>query len=646
MAVYDANRIEKPSFFKLAPYRRGRGKRATYVIGFDSEAEQGKPFLFQFAHAGKCPIHNQECDLLDIPLEKHAGLYAFIDYLADHCTRKDLEYVVFGFNLQYEWTQLFHDLPDELKVAPEFDVTLKTDKLNTARIRAMNDKRYTATIELGGTKRRVKLVDAMSGWYGAGHVSLDTASKMIGAGSKMPKPSEFTRKGARTPAFIAYASQDAILTQKLGEYVIGLHVTYDVPLCISAPHFAARVFRHAFLTREIPLPNAGMEQLGLDSYHGGKNGYYLPKPSLLKDVWHYDIRSAYPEAMSQLPNIETAEWKAYDAYVSGTHSIWRATVTAEPCEYGAIQCRSGHYQRRYRGGCSRTCQSPLRDERTDEGGKRVRNNDHAFTVYSTGYELDAAIARGEITVIDASGWVMVGEPGGPLADYCSTFFRLKREAKNATERASAKLFLNSLYGKFFQKVPLGIVRETDLDTGKIIQTDPTQRYDYQAGGLYHPAIASLITGYVRAKIHTLEHRYHSIMTSTDGFFAYEPPERSEIGEALGMLSVEQGSLRIWRERLYIFTANTIVHDRDCAPDCKSKHETYALHGFRAKVADLLRMPLTAGLKFEYAATAMITLKMSTRTFGKAGNRKRYQPGEFVDLPFDVLLPELPSGNSA
>lgn len=637
MAVYSNDRIRKPPYFKLAPYIRGRGKRKAYVIGFDSEAERGKPFLFQFAHPGQCPLHAQDVDLRDISTEKHAGLWALIDYLAEHCTRKDVEYIVFGFNLQYEWTQFFHDLPYDLKVASEFDVTLRTGKLHTAQIRATNDKRYTATIELGGTKRRVKLIDAMAYFVS----SLDTAAKLINAGAKLPKPAEFSRKAAHTPEFIAYAKQDAILTQKLGEYIVDLHEQYDVPLCMSAPHFAARVFRHQFLRTEIPLPDAPLEQLGLDSYHGGKNGYYLPKPEVLRDIWHYDIRSAYPEAMAQLPNIETGKWEARDAYVAGTHSIWRATVTVGPCEYGAIQCRAGHYSRTRGSRCDKRCPAPLRFDSTDKGRNAAKRHPEYVTVYATGYELDTAIALGEITVIEATGWCLSGDTGGPLERYCREFYALKRNAVTPAERAAAKLFLNSLYGKFFQKVPLGNVTGWDIDTGEIVSTDPTQDYDYEAGGLYHPPIASLITGYVRAKIHRLEHQYRSIMTSTDGFFAYAPPDMSMIGDELGMLSVEQGNLRIWRERLYVFWPR---EHRDGKG--KRVRPTYALHGFRGKLSQLRHMPLTAGLRFEYAAQSMITLKMSTRTFGKGSDRKRYDPGEFVTLPFDVALPDLPSGNTS
>lgn len=574
---------------------RGRTDREPYIIGFDSEAERGKPFLFQFAHPHSCPVHGTDVDLLDISTEKHAGLWAFVDYLSDHCTRKDVEYIVVGFNLQYEWTQLFHDVPHDLKVSPDFDVTLQTGKLNTARIRATNNKRYMATFELGGTKRRVKLIDAMAYFVG----SLDKAASVIGAGKKMPKPMAFSRKAARSSAFVEYAKQDAILTQRLGDYIAGLHTTYDVATCISAPHFAARVFRRRYLTAEIPMPTEPLEQYGLDSYHGGKNGFYLPKPMLLKDIWHYDIRSAYPEAMRQLPNIETATWEAIDAYEPNAHAIWEISGVATKCRFRAIM---------------------QHDARWITGRfNRVR---------VTSYELDAALRLGEIKITRCVGWIMRGEPGGPLQRYVDDFYALKRFAKTDAERAAAKLFLNSLYGKFFQKTPLGNVTGYDIDSHEMVVTDPEQDFDYEAGGLYHPPIASLITGYVRAKIHELEHEYDAVMTSTDGFFAYRSPDQSKLGDELGMLSAEIGSLRIWRERLYVFTPS------------KGK-PTYALHGFRGSLDQLQRMPLKAGNTFHYAAQAMITLKMSTRTYlcTKTGCRIRhkYQPGEFVGLPFDVLL---------
>jgi len=584
VSLYTASRIHKPTYFRLAPLIRGRGFRRPYIIGFDSEAERGKPFLFQFAHP------DGSCDLLDIGIDKHAGLEEFCLYLFDHCKSKDTEYIVFGFNLQYEWTQLFRDLPNEAKDANTIlvDLTIRGAKTVISLV-AMNEKRYMMTATMGKTHRRIKFLDAMAYFP----TSLDAASKIIGIGAKLPKPAEFTRKAARTPAFEAYARQDAILTQKLGEWIIGLHEQYDVPSCMSAPHFAARTFRKCYLTSEILLPSETLEQYGLDSYHGGKNGFYLPKPAFLRNIWHYDIRSAYPEAMRQLPNVEKSEWIATDHYIPDTHAIYEITGNYTRCKHKTFLGRGSDWIK----------PGPF------------------YRLRVTSYELDTALILGEVSLNECIGWILKGPSGGPLVRYVDDFYTMKRNATTDAERTTAKLFLNSLYGKFFQKVPLGDVTMVDLDTGKMIFTDPSQRWDYEAGGLYHPPIASLITGFVRAKMHRLEHKYESLMTSTDGFFARIPPDPADLGDALGNLTAEIGALRIWRERLYIFR-----------PFSKSR-QIYAMHGFRGTLSQLERMPLRAGNTFSYTATAMVTLRMSLRRF----DGRTYGAGEFVELPFAVKL---------
>lgn len=583
---YDANRIRKPPYFKLSPIKRGRGARPHYVIGFDSEAENGKPFLYQFAHP------DGHVDLIDVPWRRYASLVEFFAYLRDHCTRKDVEYICVGFNLQYEWTQLFASLPDDAKSAQEFVIDLVlADRETNVRIRAMNEKRYALTAEFGGTKRRVRVIDGAAFFSG---LSLDKASAIIGAGRKLDKPETFTRATfARDPDAIEYAKQDAVLTQRLGEYIMQLHVTYDVATCVSAPHFAARVFRHHFLKTEIPLPEPQLEQFGLWSYHGGKNGYYEDGPREIEWCWHYDIRSAYPEAMRQLPNIETGVWEWSDHYIPNAHAVWHIRKVQTDCRFRAF---------------------------VDEGE------------YVTSYELDAALDLNEIELLSCEGYVFTGTPGGPLVEYVDRFFTMKNTTNNDAERNAAKLFLNSLYGKFFQKVPLGNVGMWDIETGEYVETDPSQEFDYEAGGLYHPPLASLITGYVRAKIHRLEHRYNAVMTSTDGFFAYQAPDTADLGKGLGHLTAEDGRLLIWRERLYCFYPSKIEHKPSCEPDCEDQHPVYALHGFHAKLPQLLQIPLARG-KYRYEATNVITLRMSTRAFRK----NRYGPGTFVTLPYDLEL---------
>lgn len=592
MANYRAERINK-KHFAIVPKRQGRTKREPFVIGFDSEAERGKPFLFQFSLPGGS---RDDVELIDISESKDAGLIAFVDFLYHTCQSRQYDYIVWGFNLGYEYTQWFRDMPDDLKNAAKIHCEIYLSKYDdTITLKGMNDKRYTLTATLGRSKIRVKIVDAMAYFV----MSLDAASKVIEVGAKLPKPKQFAKKYRHTPEFIAYAKQDAWLTRLLGEYIIALHERYDVATCMSAPHFACSTFRRHYLQTEIEPIDSDYEQYGLDSYHGGHNGYYLSDPAIVKDVWQYDIRSAYPEAMRQLPNIEEATTEFLDSYESGTHGIWEIVYRYSGCIY-----------------------KPL----LDREGKPLTKGE--FTTRLTSYEIDAALELGEIELISAKGFVMRGPVGsGPLIEYVDTFYAMKQQAPTKAERTTAKLFLNSLYGKFFQKVPRGIVGMYELgpeDAEPVyIETDPDSDYDYDAGGLYHPPIASLITGYVRAKIHRLEHKYDALMTSTDGFFARNPPDPADLGDDLGKLDAQRGELRIWRERLYVFTA-------------RSGERKYALHGFRGKVADLLRLPVARGI-YTYMADSMISLKMSTRRF----RGQRYEAGAFVGFAFVLDLTKPP-----
>ncbi len=108
MSDYLEARIRKPKRFRLTPLHRGRSKsRTPIVIGFDTESEKARPFLLQFSFPDE-PIENT----LLVPVSargKHAALRLFLRVLHEHCWKRKFEYLVYGFHLAYEWTQLFGD---------------------------------------------------------------------------------------------------------------------------------------------------------------------------------------------------------------------------------------------------------------------------------------------------------------------------------------------------------------------------------------------------------------------------------------------------------------------------------------------------------------------------------------------------------
>lgn len=599
MAKYQANRIRKQSWSKSSKPTT-KEIREPYIIGFDSEADttsDGRPMLFQYSLPD---MAEEDTIIQEVPISKNAGLGCFLDFLDRYCNAPGTEYLIYGWNTAYELTQLFHDLPRE--VINESDWTIHNVKREGRvygwSIAVGNEKRQI--IEFHKGKISIQFLDGMS-FYKTG---LDKAAKMLGVGEKYALSSldrsNFTRRDLLDADFLRYAKRDAYVTRLIGEYIQRQHNQFGIPTCISAPHFAATVFKTQFLTKQFICPSVEIEQAGLYSYHGGKNGYYLEGPANYPVIYYYDITSAYPEAMRQLPNIEEGVWSKTNTYEKGSHAIYHATLQYRKCKYGGLQ--------------------------TSDGPWASSGN---IKVWTTSYELDEVLAQGEATLISCTGYVFSGSSGGPLADYVDKFFAIK-STTTGPERETAKLLLNSLYGKFFQKQPIGSVGNYDLDSESwIISSDETnQSYDYEAGGLYNPPIASLITGYVRAKIHRLEHIYESVMTSTDGLFGINPPNREHVGRSLGQLTVKRGSLHIWRERLYDFKSDDGEHK-------------YALHGFHGhlscnkpacSIGHLKDIPLAAG-EYRYYGNQMITLKMSTRDH----RAQHYSPGQFVHMPFTLRI---------
>jgi hypothetical protein len=588
MATYLADRIKKP---KYGTHRANMAiQRPRFIIGFDSEADttsDGRPMLFQFS----MPEQQEENTILRIvPEAPNAGLRVFLQFVNETCNDPHIEYLIYVWNLAYELTQIFHDIPDRVKKQSDFNINhIHIDgKLYPWQVSVLNYKRQI--VEFRNNRISVKLLDG-TGFY---KISLDSAAKMLGLGEKYElsklERSLFSRNDLEDVEFLRYARRDAYITRLIGEYIQEQHRTYSIPTTISAPHFASTVFKTQFLKGRIGVPSANLEQAGLYSYHGGKNGFYLEGPTEYSSIYQYDITSAYPEAMRQLPDIETGAWTKTRSYQNGKHALYLVTLQYYSCIYHGMQNHDG----------SRSITGLITD------------------TWITGYELDALVRHGECRILSCHGFLFNGDAGGALSEYVDRFFHVKRYS-TGPERETAKLLLNSLYGKFFQKQPIGTVGTYDFDKQGWIATDPTLDYDYEAGGLYNPPIASLITGYVRAKIHDLEHKYESIMTSTDGLFGTVAPDPTDLGKELGQLSVDNGRLRIWRERLYRF-------------DVEGKSPKFALHGFHAGLSDLTEIPLARG-EYLYEGRQMITLKMSTRRM----NGITYSPGQFVRLPYVLRI---------
>jgi hypothetical protein len=198
-------------------------------------------------------------------------------------------------------------------------------------------------------------------------------------------------------------------------------------------------------------------------------------------------------------------------------------------------------------------------------------------IWTTSYELESALKHKEVKIDKIDGFIWFEKDRSlenPFKRYVYHFWELKNKTpKDDPYYLFYKTLLNSLYGKFIQRTEL-----IDEDGRKI----------YVAGSLYNPFIATLVTGFVRAMIHDLEHRFHSIHTATDSIMTLKPISDKYLGESIGSLKFEtKGRALILRNKLYVIK--------------NGKGETikYALHGFRGSPEDLLRMYKNRNFSYEY-----------------------------------------------
>jgi len=150
-----------------------------------------------------------------------------------------------------------------------------------------------------------------------------------------------------------------------------------------------------------------------------------------------------------------------------------------------------------------------------ETGKLIFPNDsQKREFFVTGWELIAALKTNTIKMTNVKE-VRIFEETIDFADYINHFYELRLEAKRVQDKANdiyAKLFMNSLYGKFasnpdkyrkYLLVPLEFVREAEADGysfggelgGWAIME---RRLDQMEKNFFNIATSASITGFVRA----------------------------------------------------------------------------------------------------------------------------------------------------
>jgi hypothetical protein len=497
------------------------------VVAFDTETCLGRPFALgvsdehEIVHCWATRRRQALLRLLDelwrMSMKgKHdgKGLVA-----AAHFLRFDLTVMVVDY-LGPQWRK-------------HFDRERFTLRLRHATIDGHVGQPAFATVRFDN-HQSVTLLDTASYFV----MSLNRAAQMVGVTEqKLGKPDGLGYKVIPLDVIRPYLQRDVSMCLAVAKQIVSWWSEWKIRPAVSAPHFASRVFRHAFVKRAwVDVPSS-VEQKALLAYHGGKNGFY-GKPGWYRKVYSYDIRSAYSWAMTQIPDMTRGEWR------------WSKTRRNRNFGFLTVSGETPSMQR-----------YPVfftHDFQPIGPSEKISN----LTV--TGMEYDTMLVlypSTKLTILSAVTWHPDIREPSDLACYARAMWSRRlaaRKAKHKTEEELYKLLANSLYGKF-------IARVEDED-------------GFRKGEIFYAPVAAWITGLVRSRITRLEHAADALHTSTDGFLCTKRLPKRMLGENMGAVKlVNEGPLVIVRNKCYLHFKKDGTLDHA------------ALHGFQGRPVDLWRL---------------------------------------------------------
>jgi hypothetical protein len=495
----------------------------TVPVAFDVETDRGRPFALGIRGGGLDTI----CSL-----RKGEGLLRLLEALTLLSASKQVAVVAGAHNLRFDLGVLLYDHdPEVLKAGEDIeDIPIAGGKLSVHFGRPC-----FATFRIG--RRVVSFVDTFAYFT----MSLDRAAQALGLTiRKMAPPSDLGYRRFTIAEIGPYLRRDIAIAHALLAQILAWWKEYGIRPAISAPQMAQRVFQHSFLRNPWVTVDPDIEKLALLSYHGGKNGCYVD-PGWFSRVYSYDLRSAYPWAMTQIPPMHEGLWEwtttlpqrgefgfsviwgeapdtPYPIFYSHDFTPLRAGESFGPLTVTTMEVAAAHEQLRWK-------------------PKRI------------------------ISVI----WRTRQTAMSDLGHYAVAMYDRRLAAKTAQEKLLFKLLGNSLYGKFIAR------HEEDGF--------------YVAGSLFYPVVASWITALVRVKVWESELKYHVYHTATDGVMSPVPMQE---GEGLGSWKYEtKGPVLILRNKLYL-----LFNEQS------RRLEKAAYHGFHGDTGDLWRILRTGNVHYK------------------------------------------------
>lgn len=533
------------------------------IFGADTETVRGVPHTFQICSEGEDVIERVNAQTI---------FPRFMTWLEPRLLDRGANYVFFH-NLRFDLTILFNT--DLETIYHQYnDITLRRNgyvvkmfygRVNMALVRkdeglfkcktcgelpAVAVKAYgrdwfcaNGQAHPKGLPRVTKILGPAVHWIDSaafcppGSRSLAAALKIYGVPyKKMAAPEGLGQRPLWDDSFQSYALNDARAEEALGVQIMARHKEYDIAPCVSLPQMAGKILRHHFFQKgeRLLYPPADCRHAAELSYHAGKNGFYAPR-GFYEALYEYDINSAFPKAMREMPSLCKGKYARVKTYRPGLLGLYLISGNRLGGTYPIVY---------------------------DHAFKVVGDPAGPFErLWVTGFEIDILQKDPNYIFKVHEGWVFRHDKTykhSPLQAFVDHFWKLKNETPKGPLRDFYKNILNSLYGKFAACRENRPVIETawgpmayDGYWDEPLSGPGSQRH-YIAGALYHPFIATQITGYVRRELFLLEQRAHALHAATDSVKSrLDLVTSNDLG---GIKKEVYGNCYLFRNKLYLHFA--------------------------------------------------------------------------------------------
>lgn len=323
-------------------------------------------------------------------------------------------------------------------------------------------------------------------------VSLDNAAKRFLGESKIDTVDRTNLQNFHDPEVIRYCIHDAYLVGSLARFLLKTHRKHFPESPPSLISKASMAEKHFTTTCKIPTINNVMfnfPKYVRYSYYAYKGGWFSAyKKGRFKNVYVYDINSAYPYAMASLPDLSKGKFYFFERspYVGAA--------------LGWYKCRVNIKQSNLHSHYSPICHNH-KGVMYYPSGK--------FTTFLTKLEYKILSKYYDIKILSGVDWIP-DEIEYPFKKEINRLYEWKRNETDPILKSLIKIILNSIYGKTIQKIPL--------------RDDPN--YRFKTGNLFCPFYASYITAGCRMQIFQTIVKHSNpenwlVMISTDSIMATE-----------------------------------------------------------------------------------------------------------------------------